>query len=239
VNCSGIAEATPLYLADELPASQRREFVAHLNGCRSCASEVEQWASVDVRLRAAVGYEMPSTADLDRSVMRQIRSDSLTRRRGFMVGAAALVLLAAGSAWWVRPAAVPRLYADAARDHRLEVVDRQQRRWHFESSEVNALAGRFGLSGTDVTRLAPAGYRLEHAKICGLDGEPALHLVYASSAREVSLYVRRNSATPAGQLVVGSEVVDVLRTRRFTALVVAQGPRADCVEFAQFAAARL
>jgi len=160
-----------------------------------------------------------------------------------MAAAAAMVLLAAGLAWWVRQGiAVPRLYGDAARDHRLEVVEHQPRRWRSGLAEVNALAARFGLSGATLAALHPAGYTLERAKICGLDGGPALHLVYASGNREVSLYVRGKPSRDwpqSGQAVVGKEYVDALQTSHFTAIIVAQGSRADCLEFAQSAAAVL
>ena len=237
MNCADIAELTPLYLARELSAPELRAFEAHLNACGSCAEEIELQVAMDARLRASVGSGTPETTALDQAVRRQIRLISLARRRRFMAAAAAIVLSVAGSTWWLTR--MPRIYADAARDHRLEVVEHQPRGWRSGLADVNDLAGRFGLSGVDVRRLAPADYRLEHAKICRLDGEPALHLVYANSAREVSLYVRRPSLTPSGQSLVGKEYVDVFHTARFSVIVVSAGSRDECWKFAQAAAITL
>lgn len=239
MNCADIAELTPLYLAHELPAAQLREFDLHLKQCRSCALELEQQSLIDARLRAVVCSEMPETAHLEQSITGQIGAG----HRKFLAAAAAMVLLAAGSVWWVwNRAHVPRLYADAARDHQVEVLEHQPRRWRSGAAEVNALAARFGLSGAAVAALCPAGYKLEHAKICGLDGGPVLHLVYANGAREVSLYVLTNNPRiqpRIGQAVVGKEYLDAFRTNRFTAIVVAAGSRADCLQFAQSASAVL
>src|SRR5438045_321278 len=129
MNCSDIAELSPLYLAAELPAARLREFETHLNRCRSCALELEQQVAMDARLRAAVGHEMPDTAALDRSIIRGMGVVAL-RRRWFIGAAAAIILSVAVSAWWsAGRRSTPRLDADAARDHRLEVVERQPRRW--------------------------------------------------------------------------------------------------------------
>ncbi len=250
MNCPDIAELSPLYLARELPAAQLREFEAHLGGCRSCAMEMKQQVSMDARLRAAVSHELPETAALDRSIMRRIGVISARRRqfrRQFIGAAAALILLMAGaSAWRVRraaaPSASPRLYADAARDHQAEVVQHQPRRWRSGSAEIDALATRYGLSGKTAATLGAASFQLEHAKICGLEGRPVLHLVYSNGAREVSLYLRRNASKDRWNLhetIIGKENLDTFQTDRYTAVIVAEGSRADCLQLARSAAMML
>jgi anti-sigma factor RsiW len=247
MNCRDIADLSPLYHSRELAAAQLREFESHLGRCRSCALELERQASMDARLRAAVDHEMPETAALDRSIMERISTASSRRRefsRWFIGAAAAAVLLIACSAWWAavqKPA--PRLYADAARDHQMEVVQHQPRRWRSGAAEIDALAARYGLSGKAAATLGPAGFRLEHAKTCGLEGRPVLHLVYSNGAREVSLYLRRNdsvrhettASSDLREVIVGTEYLDAFRTERFTAVIVAEGSRADCLRFARSA----
>ncbi len=239
MNCTDISERAPLYLAHELSGSELRAFEMHLDGCRTCAEEIELQISIDARLRASMGAEIRDTVELDRAVRRQIQMISLTRRRRFMAAAAAIVFLVAGSAWWFTR--VPRIYADAARDHQAEVIEHQPRRWRSELAEVDALAARFGLPASSITALGPAGSTLVHAKICRLDGLAVLHLVYQSGTREISLFVRRNDGGAATNtpLLVGQEYVEAFRTPRFSAIVVADGSRTDCLHFAQTAAALL
>jgi len=239
MNCADISEQAPLYLSHELSGPELRAFETHLDGCRTCAEEIELQISIDARLRASIGAEIPNTAELDQAVRRQIQMISLTRRRRFMTVAAAIVFLVAGSAWWFTR--VPRIYADAARDHQAEVIEHQPRRWRSELAEVNALAARFGLPASSVAALGPAGSILVHARICRLDGKPVLHLVYQSGTREISLFVRRNDGGAATNtpVLVGREYVEAFRTTRFSAIVVAAGSRTECLHFAQTAAAVL
>jgi anti-sigma factor RsiW len=239
MNCVDISEQAPLYLAHELSGPDLRAFETHLDRCRSCAEEIELQVSIDARLRASIGSEIPETADLETVVRRQIRMVSRARRRRFLAAAAAVVFSVAGSAWWFTR--TPRIYADAARDHQAEVVEHQPRRWRSELADVNALASRFGLPASAVAALGPAGSTLVHAKICRLDGLQVLHLVYKSGTREISLFVRRNDAGAAtnAPVLVGHDYVDAFRTPRFSAIVVAAASRTDCLSFAQAAAAVL
>lgn len=239
MNCAEISEQTPLYLTHELSGPEVRAFEMHLDGCHRCAEEIELQVSIDARLRASVGSEIPEAAELETAVRRQIRLISMARRRRFMAAAAAVVLCIAGSAWWFTR--VPQIYADAARDHQAEVVEHQPRRWRAELTEVDALAARFGLPASAVAALGPSGSKLVHAKICRLDGVPVLHLVYKSGTREISLFVRRNDAGAATNtpVLLGQEYIDAFRTVRFSAIVVAASSRTDCLHFAQAAAAVL
>jgi anti-sigma factor RsiW len=247
MNCRDIAELAPLYLSRELPADELREFERHLGRCRSCALEIDQEASIDARLRAAVGDEMPETATLNRAVITRIDAVSVRRRQFIGVAAAVLLLTAGGAAWWSAhegstPRPYTRLYTDAARDHQLEVVEHQPRRWRSGAAGIETLAARYGLPARAAATLGPAGFRLQQAKICGLEGRPVLHLVYTNGAREVSLYLRRNDAQDRSDLheaVLGREYVDTFRTDRFVAVIVAQGSRADCRQFSRSAAVAL
>jgi len=88
---------------------------------------------------------------------------------------------------------VPRIYADAARDHQAEVIAHQPRPVAFRQADVNALAARFGLPASAAAALGPDGSTLIHAKICRLDGVRT-SFGLKSGNREISLYVRRNDA---------------------------------------------
>lgn len=237
MNCSELRKWAPLYLTDEIGEELRRQFAAHLAECPACEREMEQQAHLDARLAAALGRDLPDSSRVERAVCRQIASER-SRRRWMSLGSMAA---AAGVAVLLLFPQAPRAYKDAARDHRAEVVEKQPRRWRTGSTEVAAVAAQAGLSYSQATSLAPEGYTLEHAKICGLAGERVLHLVFASGAHEYSVYVRPHRGSPEGVRLVkrGSEEVAGMETGRFTALVVTAGSAAECKGLARFAAARL
>ncbi len=232
MNCRDIEEFGPLYLSGEMEEDRRALFQAHLAQCRRCAMEMDQHAALDARLRDAVSTELPDATMVVRSVRGRI-----VRRRVWRFAAAAAVLIAALVGYrTLRTDSVSRLYADAALDHRLEVMEQQPRRWRSDPGEIEKLAARYELS--NVGALAPAGYRLEHAKMCGIDGKPALHLVYTNGSQEVSVFVRaRSEGDKALRAVhVGSEELVGFQTDRLEAVVATAGSGEECLEFARFAA---
>ena len=85
--------------------------------------------------------------------------------------------------------------------------------------EIEKLAARYQLP--DVAGLAPQGYRLEHAKMCGLDGKPALHLVYTNGSQEFSVFVRARTGSEKAlrQVSVGAEHLAGFGTDRLEAVV--------------------
>jgi anti-sigma factor RsiW len=236
MNCSELEELAPLYLSGELSGGlngpRRRAFAGHLAECRACALALERYASLDERLREAVNREAVNTAGLEASVRARI---SAARSRNWRIAAAALLVAAAGLGYLIGPSAeMPRVYADAVRDHRIEVVQHRPRRWRSGAAEIEAITSGFDLSEAQAMALAPDGFRLEYAKVCGLAGLPVLHLVYTDGAREVSVYVRRNETSSPWVLRrvgAGREFVDGIRTNRHTALIVAEGSRGNCIPF--------
>ncbi len=192
---------------------------------------MEQEASLDSRLRDAASIELPDAARLTGAVRAEIRSERIRQ----IAAIAALVTFAAILGYWVlRPHPVARLYADAALDHRLEVLEHQPRRWRSDPVDISELAARFSLP--DLAMLAPPGYRLQHAKMCGIDGAPALHLVYTNGAQEVSVFVQAKTAShEAGRPErVGSVRMASFETGRLQAIVATSGSSGDCIQFAQF-----
>jgi anti-sigma factor RsiW len=233
MNCRELEELAPLYLSGELEEDRKVLFHTHLAECRSCAQQMEQQAAMDARLRKALCTGLPYAGEIERSVWGRIARER--SRRWMFLAAAAALLIAAVMAYRMRP---ERLYADAALDHRREVTERQPRRWRTDPAEIEKLAARYDLA--DVAALAPAGYRLEHAKMCGIDGQPALHLVYTNGAREFSVFVRPGGGVePVSAHSVGSEHLARFRTARHEAVIVTDGSSGECLQFARFAAAAL
>jgi anti-sigma factor RsiW len=232
MTCGEIEDLAPLYLSGELEEGSRGLFEAHLTQCRSCAAEVRAQASEDARLRDAVSMELPDTSALQASVRKQIGAE---RVRRFAAVAAAVLFAAALGYWALRMRPPARVYADAALDHRLEVMEHQPRRWRSDPADIAKLAQRFELS--NLTALAPPGYRLEHAKMCGIDGKPALHLVYTNGSQEFSIFVRARSGQARGvrMVGVGSESLAGFQTDRVEAVIATSGSSEECLEFARFA----
>ena len=162
---------------------------------------------LDTRLRDAVDSEAIDTASLERAIRAQISWPNA----GWYV-AAATVAAAVLLSFFVHR--IPAAFRDAARDHRLEVVEHRPRRWQPTAWEGEPPV--------------PAHYRLEHSKICRIEGKPVLHLVYSDGSHEVSVYV--NAATGTGDADVDGQHVTSFHTTRVSGLVV--GPVSECRQFA-------
>jgi anti-sigma factor RsiW len=230
MNCREIEEFAPLYLSGELLEDQRISFNTHLSECRSCAREMEQQAALDARVAQTA---LPDSTVVERRVRGQIAAER--RRRVAKLGAAVAAGILFGAVLGYRALRPERLYTDAALDHRLEVMEHQPRRWRSDPAEVEKLAARYQLSSTSA--LAPEGYRLEHAKMCGIAGEPALHLVYTNGLQEFSVYIRRRSGAKGTlhAVRVGSEQLAVVQSDRLEAVVATAGSSGECLQFARAA----
>jgi hypothetical protein len=162
---------------------------------------------LDARLREAINSEAIDTASLERAIRAQIRWPYA----GWYVAAATVAALVLLSVFVHR---VPAAFHDAARDHRLEVVEHRPRRWQPKVPET--------------LPLSPANYRLEHSKICRLGGKPVLHLVYTDGSHEVSVYL--DAAAGSGDADVDGEHVTSFHTSHMSGLVV--GSVSECRQFA-------
>ena len=245
MNCQDVQQLCPLYLSGELDGPRADEFAAHLKTCSACATEVEQQVELDRKLGSIVRSEEIDSSAVDNRVRKMIARP----RRWFAVGSIAAAVLIAMVGYQVGWGRTARVYADAARDHRREVVERQHRTWYFDPEEVRALAGRAGVSSSVVGALAANGYRLECGKLCRLDGRPFLHLIYSNGSRELSVFVRPGDADVppgpprgkvSGRLVytadLGSEHLAFFQTTQLTAMVVAEQSADAALSYALFAA---
>ena len=249
MNCAEVQDLAPLYLSGEMRRDEHRRFAAHLAACPACGRELEQQVSFDTRLAEAVWWESPVTTRvirnteqrIERRVRERIGSAIFRRRWIAAAGIAACLIAVLVGSGKLRPEPTPRLYADAARDHRLEVVENRPRHWKSGASDIEVLAARNELSFAQAAALAPAGYSMEHAKTCGLDGQPMLHLVFSNGTRRYSVYVRPHQSAQGNihQVRRDSEQVAGIETGHFSAVVVTVGPAAECAELARFAARRL
>jgi anti-sigma factor RsiW len=242
INCDGVRMQAPLYLSGEMEADDWDAFVAHLARCPICAAKLAEDRAIDSALRSVLGEFSPDTGRLELVVRQKIAVDRRRRRwAGAAVLAAAAALLTVTLIAWrdrVRP---PRWYADAALDHRKEVVEVQPRRWRSSPLELAQLAEQNGLHLSQAAGMAMAGYRLERAKVCTISGQRMLHLVFSNGARSYSIFVaphlaRRETSRPVRE---GVERVTEFNTGHFRGLVVAANSAEECAEFARVALSQL
>jgi anti-sigma factor RsiW len=242
IDCSDIKMRAPLYLSGEMDADERDAFAAHLAKCSACAARIAEDRNLDATLRSALGAFEPDTGRLEQALRLRISADRRRRRQAWAGAiAAAVALLVAGALAWARWTSPPQWYSDAARDHRIEVVDRQPRRWRSSDAELAGLAAANGLQLEQVKALAAAGYRLEHAKNCGIYGQRMMHLVFSNGTRSYSIFVSPHAgpAETVRTIQRGAEQVAGFETGHFRGLVVSDGSAAECAELAHAAETRL
>ncbi|HEV2387132.1 MAG TPA: zf-HC2 domain-containing protein [Candidatus Acidoferrales bacterium] len=257
MNCRETTALSPLYHSGELDARNAATFTAHLQACPACAREIQRQSLLDSQLRKALLAEDLPTDAIERRVLDRIAAaaapqaaarPALFQRWALAGMAAAAVLLAAVGYLGLlarRPAPV---YADAVQDHQDEVVDHQPRKWRFDLPAIEALAVRELVPPADVLALAAHGYRLQRGKICRLDGQLYLHLVYDNGANQISVFLRQRNPSPlpgrpravANGLPLftahmGREHVAGFNTSRLTALVVTTQSNESALDFASFA----
>jgi anti-sigma factor RsiW len=261
VNCSEILPLLPAYIDGDLGAGPAAEFDAHLKTCGSCLQELERQAQVDARVRNAVLSERIDVSNLDRIIRESVYAEPLrSARRQFesvrrrwlaaTVGVVAiLIALGYHTLFGQRAAGV---YAAAAADHRMEIVEQQPRSWFTNSSQIEGLAQSQGVPPAEVQSVASGTYHLDRGKLCWLDGRIFLHLAFSAEGRKFSLYLRPSDAggLPRGLQAIekpgsldsmnsGSEHVAAFHTSRLVAIVVTDEPGDAALQFAQFASSKL
>jgi hypothetical protein len=195
---------------------------------------------IDAQLRDAILREPLDTAGLDARIRERMDRSRIQRGKWIAAfGVAAVVTLLIGGYWLLPNRSAMALCVDAARDHRIEVIEHQRRTWLTDPAAIDAMAARRGLSAP-AEALAPPDYRISRGKLCRLGGQVFLHFVYSDGAHEFSLYLRdRVAGQPAVRADLGSANVALIESARFTALVVTAGSRRDAPDLARFASARL
>lgn len=256
MNCAEVRKLAPLYITAELDAARAAEFDAHLKVCPACMQELQRQARLDARVREALVAEGIDAVRMDRLVRKRIAADEKSRsvparsagRLAAGAAAIAAVVLLAIVGYRELPR-VPRVYADAAFDHQLEIVQQQPRAWLTSAAEIEALAGQQGISPSAVAALSSGAYRLVRGKLCFLDRQIYLHLVLSDGTQEVSVYLRRSDGVPLsgpvrevanGRLVCTSDIsrehLASFETPQLVALIVSDQSAEAALKAARFAA---
>jgi anti-sigma factor RsiW len=240
MNCAAVLELAPLYLTGELKPERAGEVAAHIKDCALCASELGQQKALDAVLRETVLAEEVDSSRVERDVrlivwepIGTVAPPASSPRWMFALAGLAAVLLVAVILMRARP-----VYAAAAKDHRVEIVELQPRQWSTDRTAIAALAQQQGVPDSAIDRIAPAGYHLAQGKLCFLDGKIFLHLVYANEADNVSVFLR-----PADRIQAvhaeshGAEHVAGFQDQKLSALFVTEQSGDAAMRFARSAAA--
>ena len=261
MNCSDISELSPLYVSGELDAKRAAEFDAHLKTCSPCFRELETQARLETRLREMLLAEDVDVARVNRRVREMLANESLEagvrrfappggRWAAAAMGIAAAFLLVVGG-YLLIPGRVSAVYADAAEDHQMEVVDHGPRRWLSDPAQIAALAQKQGIN-VAVPGELPSGFYLKGARICRLDGRFYLHTVYTDGTHEFSLFLRArddeklNGAIRGfanGRLLrecaSGNEHLASFATTHLNAVIATEQPSAASLEYAKLTSAAI
>ncbi len=148
-------------------------------------------------------------------------------------------LLAAGFSYrtFLKQQQIPQLCIAAAQDHQREIVKGEPRRWLTDIAAIDSLAQKQGVPPSAITALAGTGYRLQRGRLCFLDKQIYLHLVYSKDGEEFSVYLRPRGSESLGHSVreseVGRENLAYFQSTDLTAVFVAHQASADVLEFAR------
>jgi hypothetical protein len=195
---------------------------------------------LDQRVRAAMLSEQIDTAPLERSIRERIQQPRVPRWA--LVAAASLaVVIAGGVAYrsFFKPQTPPICVA-AAQDHRREIVQGEPRPWLSDISAIQSLAEKQGVPASAITALGTTGYRLERGRLCFLQKQIFLHLVYTKDGSELSVYLRPRGTesfdASVHQASAGAEDLAYFQTARLTAVFVDEQSKAQALAFARAAA---
>jgi len=211
MNCQDVAGLTPRYLSGELDRVRASDFDTHLKECPLCFYELARQARAEAALHESALGEVTGCPTFDWSDRGRFAEElSLAEQpaapaqrrcmpRAWVIavmGAAAVLLLAALGYRLLMGPAVAKVYANAARDHQQELVKQHSRKWVTDPAKIAAMAERRGIRGATVLALASQGYRLERARLCLLGTRIFLHLVYSKDGSEFSVYLREGNGDP-------------------------------------------
>jgi hypothetical protein len=195
---------------------------------------------LDRRVRESLLAEEIDTSRVERAVRSQIHPAPRYVPRWAAV-AAALVAMVAASTFsyrsFLQEKNTPAVCVAAARDHQREIVKGEPRPWLTDLPAIQALAEKQGVPASAIAGLAGTGYRLERARLCFLEKQIYLHLVYSKDATLYSVYLRPRSSDPAfsrsvRSAKVGAEDLAYFETNRLTAVFVSHTPGASPAQFA-------
>jgi len=213
-DCQKTRELIGLYLDNELEAMPTQQTAAHLEQCASCRREFETIRSQNELLSRLIKNSTYDTqglrASIEAATIGRHRSHlplwTLARTRaGAMAFVSAFVIVIAALLYlygFIGASGANPLYQAAAENHRACIADYAAPDWVRSQTDIDELAASFLEQKARIPLMIGSDYRLTHARVCQLNDERFLHLIYETSdRREASLFVGRWSRDhfPAGE----------------------------------------
>jgi hypothetical protein len=201
---------------------------------------------LDQRLRDAILAEEVDTSRVEHALHEQINGPRHVP--GWAAAAAAVIAMIGAGALsyrtFVIEKATPQVCVAAAQDHHREVVNGDPRKWLTDLPSIDSLAEKQGVPASAIAAIATTGYRLERGRLCFLQKQIYLHLVYSKNAQVFSVYLRPTSQDPTfsdsvRDAKLGSEDLGYFQTRTLTAVFVSRTTGADAADFARASAIAL
>lgn len=203
-DCQKTRELIGLYLDNELEATPTQQTAAHLEQCASCRREFEAIRSQNELLSRSIknsAYDtQPLRASIEAATIGRHRVHlplwTLARTRaGAMAFISALAVVIAALIYlqgFIGASGANPLYWAAAENHRACIADYAAPDWVRSQTDIDELAASFLDEKVHISLMIGSDYRLTHARVCLLNGERFLHLIYETSdRREASLFVGR------------------------------------------------
>lgn len=195
---------------------------------------------LDQRLRASILSEEIDTSRVELAVRNRIAANQ-RHVPGWAVAAAAVVATVLSAVFSYRTflkEQTPLVCVAAAQDHRREIVHGDPRPWLTDSYAIQSLAEKQGVPASAIAALATTGYHLERARLCFLNKQIFLHLVYTKDGEAFSVYLRRRgSESPFDRSLreafVGAEDLAYFQTDHLTAVFVDEESKAKALAFAR------
>jgi hypothetical protein len=177
---------------------------------------------LDQRLRDSILSEEVDTSRVAAAVRNQIKTP---RRITLWALAAVAASMALAAFLWPH---VPPICVAAVQDHEREIVKGEPRRWLTDLSAIDSLAEKQGVPASAIAALGTTGYHLERGRLCFLEKQIFLHLVYTKDGSQYSVYLRpRSDEASFSNSVRGDGNVAYFDTSHITAVFVGHGASAQ------------
>ena len=125
----------------------------------------------------------------------------------------------------------------AAHDHEQEIVKGEPHSWTRDLAGIGLLAQSQDIPESAITALGSVGYRLERGRVCLLEGQSYLHLVYRGPHAVFSVYLRLRDKDPlfrdsVRERSIGIDKVAFFQAGGLNAICVARASPQDVMAFA-------
>ncbi|HET8888575.1 MAG TPA: zf-HC2 domain-containing protein [Candidatus Angelobacter sp.] len=198
MNCEGVQDLLPLYLAGELTGEELAAVQHHVEACEACTQSISADRQLDDMLRTAMLEHSPDVSAVLQRVHGEMTASGWKRMlRGrslrFALLAAMVVLAAALGVSSFRAHQAQRAMAIAAADdHYSDLVLLRHPDWAYQPQDV----ARFMLKEFPrqdlLATITPRDAVFEKVRLCNLGGTQYAHFVFRTGPTETSVFLVPN-----------------------------------------------